>query len=582
MAPLSRRFRSIGLLSTALAVIVVAATAGAQAQMRPSTMNMGPRGGMSMGGGSIGNLRTTEPRFQRFPNSVADDDVIQPRKRPRVVIVTEGDGRPGRRPPHKRPRGPVIGPVIGTGVAVINPGPAGATMLTPRGGIYLPPNEPRYVKDEVLLEFRGQVALQVSGPIATRNRLRAVESIYLPLTNTTVSRLKITDGSPVPTVLNRLRREARVDFFAQPNFFFRTSQAQAADATEAQDGKAQDAKAQDAKAQDSAKPEGSAKTETGASFTLQAAQQPEGKTESKPEPTPAAAAAATLPRAGDPAQYALAKLHLGEAHSLATGDKILVAVIDSGVDLGHPDLASRVAGSFDALDKAEKPHAHGTAIAALIAGHGKLLGAAVTFLSVPGRAFDPKGGSAQGTTFAIIKGLDWAVAQHARVINMSFAGPADPMIHRALEAANKKGVVLIAAAGNAGPKSPPLYPAAEPSVIAVTATDASDNLFKGSNRGRHIAVAAPGVDVLIAVPNGGYEISTGTSYSSAEVSGIAALMLQRKPDLTPATVREVLLKTAKDLGKKGRDDDFGAGLADAYRAVTELPGALVSDALSPK
>jgi subtilisin family serine protease len=107
-------------------------------------------------------------------------------------------------------------------------------------------------------------------------------------------------------------------------------------------------------------------------------------------------------------------------------------------------------------------------------------------------------------------------------------------------------------------------------------------LFAGSNRGRHIAVAAPGVDVLIAVPNGGYELSTGTSYSSAEVSGIVALMLQRKGDLTPDAVRSTLLSTAKDLSKKGRDDNFGAGLADAYRAVTEVPGAQVSDAIPPK
>jgi subtilisin family serine protease len=174
------------------------------------------------------------------------------------------------------------------------------------------------------------------------------------------------------------------------------------------------------------------------------------------------------------------------------------------------------------------------------------------------------------------------VTQRARIINMSFAGPADPGIHRALEAAHKKGVVLIAAAGNAGAKSPPLYPAADPNVIAVTATDANDQLFTGSNRGKHVAVAAPGVDVLIAVPNGSYEVSTGTSFSAAEVSGIAALMLQRKNDLSPAAVRDVLLATAKDLGKKGRDDDFGAGIADAYRAVTELPGERVSTALPPK
>ncbi len=119
-------------------------------------------------------------------------------------------------------------------------------------------------------------------------------------------------------------------------------------------------------------------------------------------------------------------------------------------------------------------------------------------------------------------------------------------------------------------------------MIAVTATDATDQLFKGSNRGRHVAVAAPGVDVLIAVPNGSYEISTGTSYSAAEISGIAALILQRKGDLTPNALRDLLLATAKDLGTAGRDDDFGAGMADAYRAVTEVPGAKISDALAPK
>src|SRR5262249_34835005 len=142
-------------------------------------------------------------------------------------------------PPGKRPRKPVIG----TGVAVIDPGPPGtgprrpgaAATLAQRGGIYLPPlNEPRYVKDEVLLEFRGQVSLQVSRAIITRNRLTQLESIYLPLTNTTVSRLKITDGRSVPAVLNQLGREVRIDF-RQPNFIFRTAQEQGAGATGTKD-----------------------------------------------------------------------------------------------------------------------------------------------------------------------------------------------------------------------------------------------------------------------------------------------------------------------------------------------------------
>jgi subtilisin family serine protease len=151
---------------------------------------------------------------------------------------------------------------------------------------------------------------------------------------------------------------------------------------------------------------------------------------------------------------------------------------------------------------------------------------------------------------------------------MSFAGPTDPAIHRALEAAYKKGIVLVAAAGNAGAKSPPLYPAADPNVIAVSATDLEDKLFEQSNRGRHIAVAAPGAQILVATPDGSYDISSGTSYSAAEISGIIALMIQHKGDLTPAQIRNILRATAKDLGPKGSDIMFGAGLADAYRALT--------------
>jgi len=154
------------------------------------------------------------------------------------------------------------------------------------------------------------------------------------------------------------------------------------------------------------------------------------------------------------------------------------------------------------------------------------------------------------------------------VINMSFAGPTDPAIHRSLEAAHRKGIVLVAAAGNAGAKSPPLYPAADPNVIAVTATDADDKLFEQSNRGKHIAVAAPGNQIFVAIPDGGYEVSSGTSYSAAEVSGVVALMLERNGKLTPDKVRGILAATAKDLGPKGRDAMFGAGLVDAYGALT--------------
>jgi subtilisin family serine protease len=118
---------------------------------------------------------------------------------------------------------------------------------------------------------------------------------------------------------------------------------------------------------------------------------------------------------------------------------------------------------------------------------------------------------------------------------------------------------MVAASGNAGPKSPPLYPAADADVIAVSATDVDDRLFAASNRGGHIAVAAPGVDIFLPAPGSKYQMTSGTSFSAAYVSGLAALILERNPALKPADVRAILTTSARDLGAPGRDDLFGAG-----------------------
>jgi subtilisin family serine protease len=268
------------------------------------------------------------------------------------------------------------------------------------------------------------------------------------------------------------------------------------------------------------------------------------------------------------AQYAPQKLKLPEAHRLASGNKVLVAVIDSEVDANHPDLVGAVTASFEASADDERPHSHGTGMAGAIAAHRTMLGSAPRVGLLTVRAFSSTANSAQGTTFNILKGLDWAADQGARVVNMSFAGPSDPRLHDALLKAYKKGMVLIAAAGNAGPNSPPLFPGADPSVIAVTATDSRDALFAGANRGNYIAVAAPGVDVFAPAPEGTYQLTTGTSVAAAEVSGVAALLIERNPALTPAQVRKILVDTATRLGPKGRDRDFGAGLVNALDAVT--------------
>jgi subtilisin family serine protease len=273
---------------------------------------------------------------------------------------------------------------------------------------------------------------------------------------------------------------------------------------------------------------------------------------------------------GDGIQYSVEKLKLPRAHELSRGARVLVAVIDSGIDVEHPEMQGTIEDVFNPAGGDGSPHAHGTSVAGAIVAQSRLTGVAPSARILAVRAFDPASGNGEGTTFSILKGLEWSVQKGARVINMSFAGPQDPIMARLLAAAAKKGVVLIAAAGNAGPKSPALFPASDPNVIAVTATDADDKLFQGSNRGHHVAVAAPGVNLLLPTPGGSYGMNTGTSFAAAHITGIAALILEREPTLTPDSVRRIMLSTARDLGPAGRDRDFGAGLADAYEALRSI------------
>ena len=394
-----------------------------------------------------------------------------------------------------------------------------------RGSGVPPAGETRMVPDEVVAELPNTVSAATLNTIRQRHRLTQVESQRIALTNTTFHRWRIPDRRSVAAVVRALEGDTRIAS-VQPNYLYTLQQ--------------------------------------DAPVRLEASAQPTDQVDSSDTKLPAAALTPKI----DPLQYAVLKMRLEEAHGLAKGDNVLVAVIDSGIDPAHPELSGAVADSFDAVASPFRPHDHGTGIAALIVGRERLRGAAPGARILAVRAFDPAGATAEATTFSILKGLDWSAAKGARVINMSFAGPADPVISRSIAAASKKGIVMIAAAGNAGPKSPPLYPAADPNVIAVTATDSADKLYGGSNRGRHIAVAAPGVDVLIAVPDRGYQVSTGTSFSAAQVRGTVALMLQHKGTLTPDQVRATLLATARDLGPAGRDDSFGAGLTDAYRALT--------------
>jgi subtilisin family serine protease len=371
-----------------------------------------------------------------------------------------------------------------------------------------PPTETRFVKDEVVLQIAGNVTVEQLQAAVGRLGLTLLASENLGITGSTVARFHISNGRS-PAEIIRALTAIELVAVAQPNYL----------------------------------------------YTLQ--QQPS-------DPAPASRGDVTQ---GDPAQYMLQKLQIFDIHHLVRGANVPIAVIDSEIDVSHPDLEDAVTKRFDAVGAPEKPHAHGTGVAGAIAAHQRLLGTAPAARLLAVHAFSTTAATAESTTFNVLKSINWSVQEGARIINMSFAGSRDPSLERALKAAYDKGIVLVAAAGNAGPKSPPLFPGAFPFVIAVTATDVDDKLFTAANRGKYISVAAPGVDILVPAPEGEYQMTTGTSVAAAEVSGIVALLLERNPKLTPADIRSILTASAKRLAPGERDNNFGSGLIDPLQAL---------------
>jgi subtilisin family serine protease len=263
-------------------------------------------------------------------------------------------------------------------------------------------------------------------------------------------------------------------------------------------------------------------------------------------------------------QYVQDKLQLAKAHRLARGNKVSLAIIDSEIDILHPDLNGATIKRLDPTGAARAPHPHGTGIAGAIASQHTLVGVAPAAHILAIRVFAAGGNNDDGSLLNILQGLELAISSGVRIVNMSFTGPRDPRLAHALKVAHDKGIILIAAVGNGGPQSPPLFPAADPHVIGVTATDSNDQLFAGASRGAHVAIAAPGVDVVVPAPHAGYQLTSGTSIAAAHVTGVVALMLERNPNLTPADVRRILSGTARPLGPSHL---FGAGLVDPVRAI---------------
>ncbi len=247
----------------------------------------------------------------------------------------------------------------------------------------------------------------------------------------------------------------------------------------------------------------------------------------------------------------LERIEAPGAHSLSTGNGILVAVIDTGIELSHPALAGHITlDGYDFVD--EDPFANdeangidedGDGLIDEAAGHGTHV-AGLVLLGAPGvelqplRVLDSEG---WGSSFNVARAVIHAAERNATVINMSVGMRGNqPQLQQAIRWAADRGVVLVGAAGNGGREAPDHYPAGYPEVLAVAATDGDDIVASFSNYGRHIDLCAPGVGILSTYLNGKYAIWSGTSMSAPLVAAGAALVRAYNPSLDRTQVGKAL------------------------------------------
>lgn len=263
-----------------------------------------------------------------------------------------------------------------------------------------------------------------------------------------------------------------------------------------------------------------------------------------------------------------------DAWDVTTGsDSIVVAVIDTGVDLDHPDLAAKIVPGYDFANDDDDPdddYGHGTHVAGIAAAVTNN-GSGVAGLSWGARIMPLKvlDSSGSGWISDVASGITYAADHGAQIINMSLGSYASSgVMSDATDYAHDHGVFIAAAAGNDGDNTL-LYPAANEHVVGVAAITSSDARAYFSNYGSHVDVAAPGVSIYSTYP-GAYASFSGTSMATPFVSGLAALVLSMNDSLMPDEVETIIEQTADDLGDPGRDDYYGWGRINAYQAVITI------------
>jgi hypothetical protein len=253
------------------------------------------------------------------------------------------------------------------------------------------------------------------------------------------------------------------------------------------------------------------------------------------------------------------------------GGSVTIGLIDTAI---NPDHAAFAGGQVEVIrlsDAAlpESSRQHGTAVAALLAGAadsrtpGLLPGAKIVAVDAfykGGRRDDRSG------VYELLRALDLLAQRNVRVAHMSLAGPPNVLLERLVGQLSSSGMVIVAAAGNGGPKAAPAYPAAYADVIAVTAIDRAKRAYRRAGRGEHIDLAAPGVDVWTAASVSGARSKTGTSFAAPFVTAAAALLKAANDNASSADILDALGRSAEDLGEPGKDAVFGWGLINARAA----------------
>lgn len=271
--------------------------------------------------------------------------------------------------------------------------------------------------------------------------------------------------------------------------------------------------------------------------------------------------------------YSMYETGVRYVHQTTKGQGVTICMVDTPVDIFHPSLANAFVETLDLFEIDEtNPTSmlHGTTVAGVLVSQNQHIGISPRSKLFAVGAFKTESSqpnNLRGSSSDVAKALDACIARDVDVINLSFTGGKDSLVEKVINKAIAKGIVVVAAAGNGGNWGSTIYPAAIPGVVTATAVDQDKILFDMADKGLFVDYSAPGVDILTIAPNGKYKLSTGTSIATAHISGVVALLLSRKAN---KNINNVMTQTAVDLGKPGRDQEYGEGLVSASRALEVL------------